>query len=511
MAGLIKKVDIRPGVSVLAVLRHLNYRPWFALAEFVDNAVGSFIRHRESLEKIEGKGVKLRVVVDIDTSSPARISIRDNAAGIFESEFPRAFRPAAIPPDRSGLAEFGMGMKSAACWFAPRWTVRTSALGEPVVRTVHFDIEDIVNDDIEELTILEKPEKADNHYTEVILQDVFHLPVGRTVAKLKEHLTDIYRGFIRDGLLELKFGDETLAYREPKVFKAPYYKDKNGPEMLWRKSIEFDFGDGLKVHGFAALRETASVARAGFSLFRRGRVIQGTGDEGYRPAYVFGNANSYRYQRLFGELHLDGFEVSHTKDGFRWDENEQPFLELLREHLDSEELPLLKQAENYRVRASRTQLAATAKQAVNNTAQVMEARLPGVLPVVASAEPVDTPAEEAPHISTLAGRKFDISFRGNIWSINVELTGDPSESQWLTVSDTPETRTSPRKLDLRVSMTHPFMVRFAQRDTEDIEALLRVAAAIGLAEVLARDSGVRMAGTVRRNLNDILRDALSEP
>jgi hypothetical protein len=37
------KVNIRPGVSVLSVLRHLNYSPWFALAEFVDNAVQSFI------------------------------------------------------------------------------------------------------------------------------------------------------------------------------------------------------------------------------------------------------------------------------------------------------------------------------------------------------------------------------------------------------------------------------------------------------------------------------------
>lgn len=510
MAGSIKKIDIRPGVSVLAVLRHLNYRPWFALAEFVDNSVGSFIRHRDALVKVEGEGAKLRVTIDIEASSPSRISVRDNAAGIFEQEFPRAFRPAAIPPDRSGLAEFGMGMKSAACWFAPQWTVRTSALGEPVARTVHFDIQDIVNDDIEELSIQEKPEKADSHYTEVILENVFHLPVGKTVAKLKEHLTDIYRGFIRDGLLELRFGDELLVYREPKVFKAPYFKEMNGAEKPWRKSIEFDFGEGLKVHGFAALRETASVARAGFSLFRRGRVIQGTGDEGYRPAFIFGNANSYRYQRLFGELHLDGFEVSHTKDGFRWDENEQPFLELLREHLDSEELPLLKQAEGYRIRASRAQLATTAKQAVSNTTQAMEARLPDVLPVVASAEPVDTPTEEAPHTSTLAGQKFDISFRDKTWSISVELSDDPSESQWLAVSDTPETRSGPRKLDLRVSMAHPFMVRFAQRDTEDVEALLRVAAAIGLAEVLARDSGVRKAGTVRRNVNDILRDALSE-
>ena len=32
----LKTVSIRPGVSVLSVLRHLNYRAWFALAEFVD-------------------------------------------------------------------------------------------------------------------------------------------------------------------------------------------------------------------------------------------------------------------------------------------------------------------------------------------------------------------------------------------------------------------------------------------------------------------------------------------
>ena len=70
------------------------------------------------------------------------------------------------------------------------------------------------------------------------------------------------------------------------------------------------------------------------------------------------------------------FEVSHTKDGFRWDENEQPFLELLREHLDSDDLPLLKQAENYhRVRATRTQLMHAAKQAVSNTTQAMEAEV----------------------------------------------------------------------------------------------------------------------------------------
>ncbi|MHB1418189.1 MAG: ATP-binding protein [Bacillota bacterium] len=505
-----RKIDIRPGVSVLAVLRHLNYKPWYALGEFVDNAVESFTRHLHELRDINS-GIKLRVDIDIDTVSPARISIRDNAAGIFEAEYGRAFRPAAIPPDRTGLAEFGMGMKSAACWFAPRWSVRTSALGESVARTVNFDIANIVNDDIKEIIIQETEEKPENHYTEVVLEEIFHVPVGRTVAKLKEHLTDIYRNFIRSGLLDLRFCGEPLAYREPNILSAPYFKDKEGPNSEWRKSIDFDFGDGLSVKGFAALRETANTAKAGFSLFRRGRVIQGSGDEGYRPSYIFGSSNSYRYQRLFGELHLDGFEVSHTKDGFRWDDNEQPFLELLREHIDSDDLPLLKQAEGYRVRVSGEQLIKAALQAVANATQAMEKTLPEILPIVAREEPVDTPREEALQKSTLAGRRFDILFRDKDWAIKVELTDDPAESQWLAVSDTPETRGEPRRLNIRVSVVHPFMVRFARTDTEDVEALLRVAAAIALAEVLARDSGVRMAGTVRRNVNEILKDALSDP
>ena len=506
----VTKVDIRPGVSVLAVLRHLNYRPWYALSEFVDNSVQSFSEHREELRRVEGQSLKLRVDIDLDSASPPRISIRDNAAGISEPEYVRAFRPAAIPPDRTGLAEFGMGMKSAACWFAPRWTVRTSALGEPVERIVRFDIDNIVDDAIEELTIYETKVAEENHYTEIVLEDVFHTPVGRTIGKLKEHLTDIYRAFMRNGILELRFNRDPLKYRQPKILRAAHFKD-GGLVREWRKPIEFDFGDGLSVRGFAALRETANTSKAGFSLFRRGRVIQGSGDEGYRPTRIFGSTNSYRYQRLFGELHLEGFEVSHTKDGFRWDDNEQPFLDLLREHLDSDELPLLKQAEGYRVKVARGQLKTSALQAVENTAQALSSRLPQVIPSVSDAGPVETLRAEPPQVSMLASRCFDFRFRDYRWMIVVELTDDAAQGPWLEVGDVAPSLQEPRRLNIRVSMVHPFMVRFAQTDPEDVEALLRVAAAIAVAEVVARDSGVRNAGTVRRNVNDILRDALSEP
>jgi hypothetical protein len=55
------------------------------------------------------------------------------------------------------------------------------------------------------------------------------------------------------------------------------------------------------------------------------------------------------------------------------------------------------------------------------------------------------------------------------------------------------------------------MVAFAQAEADDIEPLLRVAAALALSEKLARRSGVKSAGTLRRNMNQILRQALSQP
>ena len=87
----IERISIRPGVSVLSILRHLNYKPWFALAEFVDNAVQSYVSNRGRLESLHGRSFKLRVQIDIDSAPMPRISVRDNAAGIARADFPRAF------------------------------------------------------------------------------------------------------------------------------------------------------------------------------------------------------------------------------------------------------------------------------------------------------------------------------------------------------------------------------------------------------------------------------------
>lgn len=503
-------VSIRPGVSVLSVLRHLNYKPWFALAEFVDNAVQSFLLSRDEFVALHGEDVKVQVRIDIEPTQPGRISIKDNAAGIAYADMPRAFRPAAVPTDRSGLSEFGMGMKSAACWFSPHWHVRTKALGEDVERTVRFDIDQIVHDQIEELEISQVSADPKQHFTEVVLEDLHHVPIKRTLAKIKEHLTDIYREFLRQGHLELFLNGDELRYEEPNVLTASYVREGGGEARQWRKEIQFDFGDGMSVTGFAALRDPGNFARSGFSLFRRGRLIQGSGDEGYRPSLIFGQPGSFRSLRLFGELHLEGFEVSHTKDGFRWDENEQPFLELLKDHLDDDDLPLLRQADGYRALESRNERKAAAIKAVDAAAKAMQQGFPNALARVAEEPPAETDTKPLATQTVLAQRELSIDFRGEQWRIKIELTDEPAESQWLSVSDQAAHAGEPNTIEIRLALAHPFMVRFAQTDPEDLEALLRVAGGLALAEKLARLSGQKYTGTIRRNLNDILREALSE-
>jgi hypothetical protein len=511
-----RKINIRPGVSILSVLRHLNYRPWYAVAEFVDNALQSFLSRQADLRRAEGDDYRLSVAIELEGGDGGRIVVRDNAAGIAEADYERAFRPAEVPPDRSGLSEFGMGMKSAACWLARQWSVRTTALGEPMECSVAFDVEQIVQGQIEEVEVRTDDAAPQTHYTEVVLEGLHKWPQGRTLGKIKEHLASIYRVFLRQGSLHLTLDGEPLMYDDPAVLCAPFFRTPSVAPVRWRKEIDFDFGYGQRAHGFAALRERASTSSAGFALFRRNRLIQGSGDDAYRPEAIFGRSNSYRYQRLFGELHLDGFEVSHTKDGFRWEEHEEVFLELLEEHLNAAPLPLLSQAEEYRARPSRQSWQAGARTAADRTAGVIERDVPRILERQIEAGPdAAPPPQTLPRAEALAAdRTIDVELSGQPWRIIMELSTDPAVGDWVSVSDRPPVREAGlerRCICVRLSLAHPFMDRFGGTDAASIEPLLRLAAAVGLAEKAARDAGVALAGTFRRNINQLLREALSNP
>ena len=43
-------VEIRPEVAMYAAFARLNYEPWYALAEFVDNSLQSYLANRSALQ-----------------------------------------------------------------------------------------------------------------------------------------------------------------------------------------------------------------------------------------------------------------------------------------------------------------------------------------------------------------------------------------------------------------------------------------------------------------------------
>lgn len=501
------KVSIRPQVTMLSILKHIEYETWFALAEFIDNAIDSYLKNISSLQKIEGNNFVLDVKVEINEPEN-RITIRDNAGGIGESDYSRAFRAAEVPPDNSGLSEFGMGMKSAACWFADNWCVTSTALGESQLKKVSFDMQKIFEDKLEELDVEVKTCDIKHHYTIVELFDVNRMPRRKGVGKVKNHLRSIYREFIRQGNLKLTVNGEELKFNDSNVLNVPQYDTPDSDSILWRKEIDFEIEKGLSVKGFVAIREKASTSEAGFALFRRGRVIQGSFDNGFRPDFIFGAPNSYRFQRVFGELHLDGFNVNFTKKGIQWDENLDVFLRLLKDDISSKEFPLLQQAEQYRVRASEKEYKASLK-ALNKTADDFQKKAPQAVAEVVNSILVSEPEEriELTKTEKTLHREFDIRFNKADWKVSIELSYDTSLTELIEVGDSfikeKVSDSSVRQIGIRLSLTHPFMVEFAGADTNKIEPILRIAAAFGLSEIIAKDS-YKNQGEVRRNFNELI-------
>ena len=77
-----------------------------------------------------------------------------------------------------------------------------------------------------------------------------------------------------------------------------------------------------------------SFPKAGFALFRQDRVVIGGTDANYKPDAIFGQAQSQRSLKLFGELDMDDFPVNQAKDGFIWDDGlEEAFIDELKANI----------------------------------------------------------------------------------------------------------------------------------------------------------------------------------
>jgi hypothetical protein len=352
-------IDVRPDVGIFNVIQHLSYKPHYALAEYIDNSISSWENNRDALLKLNAK-YKLRVDVIVGHKT---ITVRDNAAGISKADYARAFKPAELPPDRTGLNEFGMGMKTASIWLSKNWRVITSSINDDVTGIVEFDVMKMIKTKDGRITpIFKKKSSPSVHGTEIVLTELNHTVRGKVAIKIKEHLSSIYRFFLRKGELDLRFysegddanaADSILTYAElPALRYAAQYSGGPKGEHLWQKSIDIKLSGGRSITGTAKVLAVGSTSKAGLFLFRRGRVIHGA-SEPYRPSAIFKSSNSFEYQRISGELTMEGFAVTHTKDGFIWgagEEDEDEVIDRIHDALESGELNLIAQARHYHPR-----------------------------------------------------------------------------------------------------------------------------------------------------------------
>lgn len=506
-------VDITPGQGIYSVLKNLDYKPWFALAEFIDNSIQSFYSKKinSELKKIN-PNIKCKIFINISRNS---ITIQDNAGGITQKDFPRAFRPASAPSDATGLSEFGMGMKNAACCFSPLWEVETMPLGEDEEKKIIFDVEKVRIDNLTSLNIKRFQKKAKEHGTTLTLKKLYKTPKGKTIEKIKSHLSSIYRVLMERDDLNIYFNEELLKYKPDKVLNTAWYEnleqDIQIPKIYWKQKINLDVGSNQQIHGWIGLREEGSQIYSGLSLFRRKRLIIGSGDEKYRPHIIFGQPGGTKFLRIFGELHYENFNVTHTKDGFKWDGEEDAINSLIKDELKKPyfkgKYSLLDMAENYQPRKFEKK-----KKQIREENTKSEEVVPNVLAntekVAKTIEKYNFPKNNPTpnQLIKVKGKKKQFStetkIKGNIWQIEVILSHDADPtSKWLQVS---QIDTAKYKVQCVVNMNHKFTNYFT-KDSEELRGILSLAIWMSFAEGVLKTEGEENPAAIRNLLNEILR------
>ncbi|WP_162141972.1 ATP-binding protein [Aureimonas ureilytica] len=334
------ELHLQVGLNAITQYRRLDYTPWHAIAEFVDNSTQSYLNSRDALQEAFDKDEEgFEVHISYDRDHPARLRVADNAMGMSLPELEHALHIARPPNNTDGRSRYGLGMKTAACWVGNVWTITTKKLGSSDEYTVHVDVEQIAKGDSALHVDTRSGLPSHQHYTIIEVIDHNKEFKGRTLGKIKDHLRSMYRKDIESGKLKISWRGEELEWEG-----LDEHLLRNIAGDLHKKDFKFEV-DGHTIHGWAGVLERGKRSDAGFSMLQANRVIRGW-PSAWRPERIYGaERNDLINQRLIGEIHLDGFEVTHTKDNIQWHGDQEERVEkILAQEIDS----LVKIARSFR-------------------------------------------------------------------------------------------------------------------------------------------------------------------
>lgn len=324
MVTSIKNLTI--GSLTLKRYADLDYDEWYAVAEFVDNSLHSFMNNKRELSKIGIERCEVRLSI-VDNGDGEEINILDNAGGIHSNDFPRLLS-LGVPKERceTQLSEFGMGMKTAAIWFGRLIEIETKHYLEDMCFKITLNIDNLGTDKevhIEEVI----PSSNRKCYTKIRISNL-NRRLSRKKRRIKDALSTIYRKFIESDDLNINFEDEDLM-----PFNIELRADAEGKPL--KKDFEIILSNGKKSRGWIGIMVKGKTIISGFSVYRHNRLIQGYPENAWKPSEVWGQeggSNTTKNQRLIGELDMTDFNVAHTKNKINFLDNEESeFRKLLGE------------------------------------------------------------------------------------------------------------------------------------------------------------------------------------
>lgn len=521
--------DARPDAGIFEVIRHLNYKAQYAFAEYIDNSISSYEENLSALHKLD-KEFRLRIEIEI---GPKEIRIKDNAGGIPRDQYARAFKTAERPPDpKKGLNEFGMGMKTASIWLSSHWTVVSSALRETETGTVVFDVQKMIDSKNTVIQPTWKPKPNTGHHGTTIILRALNRRIS-ALPVIKEHLGEIYRGYLRSKLVDIRIyrtGDNendpesivSFDEMKPLVASAAYPKGPKG-ERVWKKDISFKLSGGQTVTGTVMVLEKGSTPKAGLYLFRRKRLIIGA-SEPYRPKEIFGSSTSFPYQRIYGELHLEGFEVTHTKDDIIWGSNgddEETFIKEVKKAIQDGELDLLMQAMNFRAKhiEQKDRLRQKIEQENREIEKEIDEKKEEIVEITEGDDtaPEDKrPEDDIPKPQILrpsfdsekiGTRQFSFSVDDIEWTFQIEVEkGSADTALFKTSAERDTDKQGKRKMTCKIAINanNRFALNYLNRNEEFYEVILRFAVASSFAKARCDQVGLAYTNAFLRYMNESL-------
>ncbi len=320
-----KQIEFVLGGGHLRNYQRMNYTPWGAAAEWIDNSLQSYLNSMKVLKKINPDYV---LEIDIAYAPKSKtLTVTDNAAGFSRDDLVYAFEMGEADKKRSkNLSEYNVGMKSSAMWLCLNWSITTKHYDEDVERKVIINNEDLYRNNFL-LNESEKKVKGNSSYSILHFENLVQTFRASTQTKMKKTLASMYRKYIASGELVLSWNGTPLEWKDFIFRKTVDGKERKWP-FKWKEVKQKDGTVNLPAAtGFFGWLESAEDLRgpdktlgsarinAGLSIFRRNRMIYGF-PESWKPPEIYGEGggrNDSANQRIFGEIHLDEAEVSVEK------------------------------------------------------------------------------------------------------------------------------------------------------------------------------------------------------